>query len=330
MTRLGILVGEDNWTFFKEIFADLSAHYVTDVYRRKAYAFPVLQGRMNRWLYRQGVGKMLRRNDVCFFEWAGELLVSASHLPKQSAIITRLHSFELYDWAPRINWNHVDKVILVSEAMRRHFVKLYPEHSAKTVVTYNGRPLEKFTCVQRPPFAFNLGMLCSINPIKRVYEVILMLFDLRQQGYDARLHIAGTPSGDPRYGVAIHQLVERLGLQNCVIFDGYVVDTPTWFEKVDIFISNSFWEGQQVALIEAMAAGCYCLSHAWNGAEEMLPSENLFITNAELGRKILAYSRWCNDERRRCQAQLRALASEKFDIGRTTTEIRQVVQQVVS
>ena len=93
--------------------------------------------------------------------------------------------------------------------------------------------------------------------------------------------------------------------------------SPERVQNKNIFISNRYWEGQQVALLEAMASGCYSLSHIWAGAEEMLPVDNLYITNGELQTKIIEYCDKSEDEKRKCQARLRDLACDKFDIEQT-------------
>jgi glycosyltransferase involved in cell wall biosynthesis len=326
--KLGIFVGEEMWTFFREISEDLAVHYQTEIYKRKTYKTPLLYGRLNRWSYRKGIRDVLRRNDVCFFEWSSDLLMTASHMPKSCAIVTRLHSFELYEWAPQINWGAVDKIILVSKAMQDIFGELYPEHYQKSVVIYNGRSLDAFQPPAQRNNHYTLGMLCAITPIKRIYEVILALADLRDKGLNVYLHIAGEPRDDYRYTAALKRLVDKLSLQENVSFDGFITDTPSWLQTIDIFISNSFWEGQQVALLEAMATGCYCLSHFWAGAEEMLPQENLYITGSELQQKIIDYYQFSDTERNRRSEHLRAMAIEKFDIEKTKILVRQVIEEV--
>jgi len=351
MKKIGVFVGEEMWTFFNEIYDDLNAHYETEIYKKKIHNTPLLYGRLNRWVFNRQLRSMLRRNGICFFEWASELLAAASKMPKNCAIVTRLHSFELHEWAPKINWDAVDKIILISNAMQRQFVTLYPEQAHKTEVVYNGRSLDAFSPPAQKDFdpfdlsastsaslstrlktgfaqdKFRLGMLCHIKPIKRIYEVILMLYELRRQGYNAALYIAGEAqsAGDMRYQAAIHRLVEELELNDAVIFDGFVTDAPGWLQGIDIFISNSFWEGQQVALLEAMACGRYCLSHAWAGAEELLPPENLYVTETELQQKIIDYYEMPLAEKQSRQAQLRTVACEKFDIERTKADIRQII-----
>ena len=333
MKKLGILVGDNgDWKFFNEIFEHLDNHYQTIVHRQKSYNTPLLHGRLNRWTYLNGIRSTLRQSDVCFFEWASELLVEASQMPKYSPIVTRLHSYELYTWAPKVDWDKVDKVILVSKAMQEKFNLTYPDHSFKTAVVYNGTPLNKFKPVHRD-FRFNLGMLCSINPRKRIYEVILMLRDLTNKGYEASLHIAGRRLHGPdldEYYVSIQRLVDKLGLQSNVVFYDHVSDASDWLKEIDIFVSNSYWEGNQVALIEAMATGCYCLSHFWDGAEELLPLENVFSNEGELQQKIITYANLSDSEREKHQALIRELAREKFNITNTKEEICRIVDEAAT
>lgn len=331
MTKLGIVVGENgNDIFFRQIYDDLSQHYQTQVYKERVYNTPLLYGRLNRWALQNGLKTLLQRNDICFFEWAGELLMRASHMnvPKRAAIVTRLHSFEIYQWAPKINWNAVDKIVLVSNAMQKIFCELYPDQAHKTEVVYNGRSLQAFSPPANREFHFNLGMLCNIKPIKRVYEAILMFYDLRSQGYDAHLHIAGEPKGDHRYAASVYRLVKNLNLEDHVTFYGYVADPERWLQKIDIFILNSFWEGHPVAMLEAMATGCYCLSHYWAGAEEMLPQENLYLTDTELRQKIIEFAQMSHDEKENRQRKLRSIACEKFDVLKTVAHIRRVIEEV--
>jgi glycosyltransferase involved in cell wall biosynthesis len=172
-------------------------------------------------------------------------------------------------------------------------------------------------------------MLCSISPIKRVYEVVLMLYSLRQKGYNAQLHIAGGTDEYPRYDAAIHRMVEKLGLQDSVVFHGYITTSPDWLRTIDIFISHSFWEGQQVALLEAMASGCYCLSHWWDGVEEVLPLDNLYVTDAELQEKLIHFYHLPSSEKWARQMELRTIACEQFDIRQTQSRLRAVVDGLV-
>ena len=157
-----------------------------------------------------------------------------------------------------------------------------------------------------------------------------MIASLKRQGFDPHLRIAGKPVNDFRYPAAITGLVERLDLEDNVTFDGYVTDVPSWLQNIDILISNSYWEGQPVSLLEGMASSCYCLSHHWEGAEEILPKENLYISETELQDKIIEYKDFSSEEKLEKQASLRDIAINKFDIEKTKARIRSVIDALGS
>lgn len=327
MPKLGIFVGEDNWTFFRDIHTYLSSCFETRVFRQKIYNIPILYGKMNRWKYSRDIKHLLMHNDVCFFEWASDLLAVASRMPRRSRVITRLHSFELFEWAPRIEWENVDRIVVLSEAMRAAFAKMYPAHSHKLIVIHNGCALDRFVYTDEKKFTFTLGMLNTITPIKRIYEIVLMLHSLVHQGYPATLRIAGNPDYDGRYFAAITRITEMLDLQNRIFFDGFIHNTPAWLKDIDIFISNSYWEGQQTALIEALATGCYCLAHCWNGADEMLPLDNLYTTENELIKKVISYSKLSESERKTLRREMRTRAETEFDINNTKQGIAKLIEE---
>jgi glycosyltransferase involved in cell wall biosynthesis len=326
LKKLGLFVGENNWKFFNEMFVDLQSHFRTVVFKRRSYRSPIFQERINRWIFNWEIQSIIRKSDVCFFEWASDLLDYASHLPQKSLFITRLHSFELFDWAPRINWDAVGKIILVSEVMQKKYIDLYPKQASKTIVIYNGVDLDKFQYNRQREYHRRIGMLCNILPIKRVYEMILSFYEMTLDGFTGTLHIAGNLEEDRRYTASIKSLVEKLRLHDIVKFDGYVTDTQKWLQNIDVFVSNSYWEGQQVALLEAMASGCFCLSHNWDGVEEILPNENLYCTNDELIKKFLIFNSLSDYDKKNQYQIMREIAEEKFDIRKMISRIYSIIE----
>jgi glycosyltransferase involved in cell wall biosynthesis len=171
--------------------------------------------------------------------------------------------------------------------------------------------------------------MVGLHPVKRVYEVVLQIAQMHSRGYPFQLRIAGRRNPRfLRYARAIETLVAKLGLTGSVAFDGFVEDMPGWYESIDVFISNSYWEGQPLSLLEAMASGCYCLSHCWDGAEEVLPDENIFATDSDLRAKLISYAGLPRAEKRQAQARMRAIAEEKFDERRMVREIIDLIESV--
>jgi glycosyltransferase involved in cell wall biosynthesis len=322
--RLGVAI-EDTWDFFNEIYADFQSQYTTSVFARRQLRSGPLHTRINKALLHNDLQRFMANNDVVFFEWSSELLAVASRLPKRCAVVTRLHRFELYEWADRINWDFVDRIILVAESKRSEFVERFPTQAAKTRVVNVAIDLEKFT--YRPKqFRGNIGILCHLTPRKRVYELILAFSELVKQEPALHLHIVGGAGAAFRdYAEALHFVVGRLQIEDSVTFYGNMKNPWSWYPNIDIFVSNSYSEGLQVAPMEAMATGCYVLSHHWRGAEELVPVENLYLTDNQLLTKILEYCALPEQEKQVLSQAMRQRACEKFNIRDKLPQVRSVI-----
>lgn len=328
-TRLGLVVGRDEtWAFVRDLYEDWQKHYQVDVFSERTTHSPFFKERLNRRTLRRDLAKFLTAHDLVFFEWATEYLIVASWLPKKCRIVTRLHSYEIFEFAPRVNWNNIDRIILVSGAMQRRFNALYPDTINRTEVVYNGVDLDRFR-PREDPARRTIGMLCNLIAIKRVYEVILDIYQLRLSGHAFCLRIGGAPQPGPdnqRYFASLQRLIETLDLTDCVTLEGYI-DRPAEFMcQIEVFVSNSFWEGQQVALIEAMASGCFCLSHFWDGVEEVLPVESIYITGHEFRQKLVAYTDLSAEEQAIRRGRLRTIAEQKFDTHQTEENVRAILK----
>lgn len=325
------IVNAETWAFFQDVRAELDAHHRTRLFEPPgSLRAPLYRERLNRYRAERALANFLATNDVVFFEWASGLLAAASRLPKAAPIVARLHRYELYQWADQVKWDAVDRLIVVSQAKQREFAARFPEHAARTVVIPEAISLSRF---QPGTKAYNgdLGILCNLSPRKRVYELVLAFAELHRSQPGFRLHIGGgTHPKFPEYPATLRSLVSRLGLQDHVVFYGAVSRPEAWFAGIDIFISNSYSEGLQVAPMEAIASGCYCLSHAWDGADELVPPEHVYTTDRELIAKLLAYAGAPEASRAACRETQRQLVLERFDVDRTKVEIRELVEAVAA
>lgn len=321
------IVNLETWAFFKEVYAELERHHTISQFKPHQVNLPVFNERINRSIFQRGLEDFLRTNQVVFFEWASELLAAASHLPKTCVIVTRLHRYEMYQWVNQVNWDNVDRIILVSEAKRQEFATRFPYQAEKLVVIPESIPLEKFPLLDKP-YHQDLGILCNLTPRKRVYELILAFAGQELDKLGFHLHIGG--GEHPRFGdyyTALDSLVHKLKLQDKVTFYGHIKDALSFYRNVDIFISNSFNEGLQVSPMEAIASGCYCFSHWWAGAEELLPEENLFLTDIDLRSLIISYDRLSNQAKQLCREKIRNNVVERFDSAKISHQIRAVVEE---
>lgn len=323
--KIGVAT-EETWAFLHEIYADLTAHHPTSLFERRRTSLPAFNVRANRLLLQRDLSQFMRTNDVVFFEWASELLAVASRLPKTCGIVTRLHRYELYQWADKINWDAVDTIILVSQAKRREFLGRFPGLDSKIVVIPEAVSLQRFP-FQPQPWRGAIGTLCHLKPRKRVYELVLTFHELAQERDDLHLHIGGGKADNfEEYYLALLNLIDKLGLHQRVTLHGAISQPETWYPQIDIFVSNGYSEGLQVAPMEAMASGCYTLSHFWDGAEELLPQAQLYYGNCELQQRILTYAASSDGQRARLQAAMRQIVVDNFDVDRTKVQIRQLIE----
>ena len=102
-------------------------------------------------------------------------------------------------------------------------------------------------------------------------------------------------------------------------------ETWNWYPKIDVFVSNSYSEGLQVAPMEAMAMGCSVLSHHWHGADELVPHENLYLTDHELAAKLAAYLLLPAAEKQAAARAMRQRACDLFDVYDKIPRINQVI-----
>jgi len=325
--RVGVFI-EETWSFFHEIFDELKKNNEVTLFERRDISVPFFQSRVTELVNRRDLINFLSSNDVAFFEWASELLAHATQLPKSCGIVTRLHRYEMYHWVDQINWDVVDKIILVSQAKKREFIGRFPAHASKVVVIPEAVSLNKFRPREK---AFNgdIGTLCDLTPRKRIYDLILAFSELNRLHDGFRLHIGG--GKHPRfadYYEALLRLVSELGIEDKVIFYGRVNDPQDWYSNIDIFVSNSYSEGLQVSPLEAIASGCYCVSHGWDGANELFSEENIFYSERELIERILGFSDSSADQQKGMIEKLGCIVREKFDLDKTKVQIRQLVEEV--
>jgi len=327
--QLGI-VNQETWGFLDEVVQELMKFHQVNVFESREVSSPVFRDRINRIYYQRHLQHFLDSQDVVFFEWASELLAYASKLKKTSRVITRLHRYELYQWADRIDWNYVDRIIFVSQAKKNEFILRFPEQQKKGVVIPVGISLEKFQSTPRQ-FSGNIGIMCHLSPRKRVYELILAFAELVNTQPGFNLHIGGgVHQKFPDYAQALFRLVDKLGIQDKVTFYGAVKDTPSWYQNIDIFISNSYSEGLQVSPMEAIASGCFCLVHQWDGAEEFLPEKFLYFSDQSLIDKINKYVQSPENIRQSARSEQYAIIQDRFNSKRINQQIRQTVENLLA
>lgn len=138
-----------------------------------------------------------------------------------------------------------------------------------------------------PTTGFVVGTVSRLVPQKSV-EVFL---EAVRQLPDVTALVVGT-------GPSEADLRRRFGdLGNWVRFLGARSDVPVYLNALDVFVLSSSWEGQPIALLEALASGVPCVATETAGSRETLEGGALgrLVPIGDAAELATAIRQLCND-----------------------------------
>ena len=181
-------------------------------------------------------------------------------------------------FAERVACRGADAVISVSQAdltdlERRRFVRRGCGFHVGNAVRPAPGPGDRATARRRlglPPDALVVGTVSRLVPQKAVGDLVEAAARLAP-AFDG-------PSGPPVLVVVgdgplradLERRVQRGGGGARVMLLGARADVPHLLPAFDVFALSSHWEGEPIALLEAMVAGLPCVATATEGAREVL------------------------------------------------------------
>jgi glycosyltransferase involved in cell wall biosynthesis len=203
-----------------------------------------------------------------------------------------------------------DRVFVVGEAADPVFRKLPdPQLSPKLASAGIGRTGR---------MAVYLG---GFSPHKNL-EALLTAFAgvaARPEFADVRLVMVGDTSGDAFYSYfgTIARQVETLGLQERVVFTGYLddADVVVLLNLATVLMLPSFMEGFGLPAVEAAACGCPVIATKASPLEALLPGGGIFVhpIEAEIARALDCLLSSEDLRRRMSEAALAAAARLTWD-----------------
>lgn len=225
--------------------------------------------------------------DIAWFEWGDSAVITASQLPKYCRIVCRIHRYELYGTAfQQANWENVDEVIFVSQAMKKRFISLMgnklPQSLQVTVLAnLTDHVPQSIESRQRDPYA--LACVARFCAQKNLVMLLPIMQALVKKNSRYKLYIAGRVEDQCLYD-SFCQLIEVYGLKSNIIICGTLPadEMSAWYSTKSFFLSVSYNESQGMAIFEAMLAGLKPVAfHAVGGLDEYLPSRYLFTDFGE-------------------------------------------------
>jgi glycosyltransferase involved in cell wall biosynthesis len=105
--------------------------------------------------------------------------------------------------------------------------------------------------VRDPMRPLTVGLVARLSPEKGVDVFLRAAAQVKQQLPGIRFVVAGEGPDRP----VLEQLIDTLGLQECVTLMGRVEDMPAFYASIDLLVCSSRTEGLPMALLEGMAVG---------------------------------------------------------------------------
>lgn len=149
-----------------------------------------------------------------------------------------------------------DRVICVSECVRRNMVENFGICAEKTVTVYN------FCDWEAPEkgsghTGFHIATMGRMTEQKGQWHLIRAMKQVvAELGKDVTLTIVG----DGGLREQLRSLAERLGLKENIRFTGFLEDPWKKLGEADVYVSSSLWEGLPMALVEAGRCGLPIIS----------------------------------------------------------------------
>ncbi len=230
-------------------------------------------------------------------------------------------------------------IIAISESTRQDVIQAFGVSPEKVHTVYCGvdsdfKPLPPtaiaaFKAKKGLPEKFILR-LGTIEPRKNVEGLIKAYALWRKQDKNApKLFIAG---GKGWYYQRVFQLVEELGLNEHIVFPGYLPqeDLPLWYNASDLFVYPSHFEGFGLPVLEAMACGTPVITSNVSSLPEVAGEAGILVSPTDTKALSQAMQTIFHNAELTRQMQEKGLAqAAKFNWRKTAAQTAQIYSRVV-
>ena len=176
-------------------------------------------------------------------------------------------------------YKRFEKIVCVSEAVKKDFIKLYPRINDVEVL-YNTIETEKILklkdeTIEGESFAKGEIRLCGVGkimPNKGFDKLARIHKRLRDDGYPVHTYVLG--EGPERE--KIEKYLSKNQLEDSFTFLGYQTNPYKYVAKCDLFVCTSIAEGFSTAATEALIVGTPVVTTPVAGMKEMLGENNEF------------------------------------------------------
>ncbi len=193
----------------------------------------------------------------------------------------------LFIWIERFLAIFTNKIVTVSESVRKELIRLKIASLKKIIAIPLGLELEKYLKIENNGPGNkdykSVGIIGRLVPVKN-HKMFLDAAKRLKGTLDFKQKIKFLIVGDGPLRQQLESYAERLGISEDAIFTGWIKDLEELYSELDIVALTSLNEGTPLALIEAQAAARPCVATNVGGVanvvEEgkggfLVPSQNI-------------------------------------------------------
>lgn len=212
-----------------------------------------------------------RIHALCKLKRQYKIDVTISHLPASNyvnifsrtgdRIFTYIHCMETWSLGRAVReWltaRMSDKMICVSECVRRNMIDTFHVDADKAVTVYNFCDLKCPDANEKNSPAITISTMGRLTEQKGQWHLIRALKKVIEHS-DTPILLKIIGDGELHYSLV--QLAEKMGVQDNIVFTGFLDDPWSVLADTDIYVSSSLWEGLPMALVEAGRCGLPIIS----------------------------------------------------------------------
>lgn len=183
-------------------------------------------------------------------------------------------------------YRRMDRIITVSETVRKDFINIFHENSRKIQVIYNtneSEEIKKKSKIEIDIFnknEFNLISVGSLKPVKGFDRLVRIHSRMRREGIPVHTYILGKgPQKDE-----LQNLIREHKVEESFSLLGYDTNPYKYVAKADLLVCSSWREGFSTSATEALIVGTPVCTVEVSGMKEMLGDNNeygLVVENTE-------------------------------------------------
>lgn len=170
-------------------------------------------------------------------------------------------------------WGRFDRIFAVSPVVEQKFLSVYPEYRGRTAVFPNVVDRDAIRRRAEEPGGFTDGYdglrILTVGRLtyQKGYDIAVEAMKrLRDAGRAVRWYVLG--EGGERSG--LEQRISALGLQEDFLLLGAVDNPYPYFAQTDLYVHAARFEGQSIAVWEALALGCPVIVSDCCGSQEQV------------------------------------------------------------